>query len=247
MFEGHTISVVLPAYNEEQGIGRAVQDFLATRVVDEVVVVDNNSRDRTAEEARKAGGRVVAETAQGYGNAIRRGLREATGAYVVVCEPDGTFQAADIHKLLAYAGEFDMVLGTRTSTTLIWHGANMGLFLKWGNWAVGKMMELLFNGPSLTDVGCTFRLIRREPLRRIQEQFTVGASHFSPEMMLTAIVNGLRIVEIPVNYGARVGESKITGDKIRAFRLGCRMIGLISWRWLKWQLGLLPARRPVDR
>ncbi len=230
MWKGQKVSVVLPAFNEEGNIGKAAADFLALGLVDEVLVVDNNSTDATAERARAAGARVVTETKQGYGNAIRRGLREAGGELIAVCEPDGTFSADDMPKLLSYIGEFDMVLGSRTSRELLTRGANMGLFLKWGNWAVAKLLEFLFNGPSLTDVGCTYRMIHKEALAKIQDKFRVGASHFSPEMMLTAISSGLRVVEIPLHYGPRIGESKITGDPKKAFILGMRMIWLILCR-----------------
>ncbi len=230
MWKTFRISVVFPAYNEEPSIAKAIADFRELGVVDEIVVVDNNSRDRTAAEAAAAGARVITETQQGYGCAIRRGLREASGDLIVVCEPDGTFQAKDLWKFLAYCEEFDFVLGTRTSKALIWNGANMGYFLKWGNWAVGKLLEFLYNGPSLTDVGCTYRLIHREALLKIQDRLRVRASHFSPEMMLVAIKNGLSTVEIPVHYRPRVGVSKITGNKLRAFSLGLKMIALILGR-----------------
>ena len=74
MYGEHSVSIVLPAYNEEHNIRRAVDDFFETGVVDEVVVVDNNSRDRTAEETRLTRARLVTETKQGYGHALRRGL-----------------------------------------------------------------------------------------------------------------------------------------------------------------------------
>ena len=234
--DGKTVSVVFPAYNEAANIARAVRDFLAVAAVDEVLVVDNNSRDGTGDLAREAGARVVVETRQGYGNALRRGLREATGDYIVLAEPDGTFVAKDVVKLLAYADELDMVMGTRTTRELIWEQANMGWFLRVGNWAVAKLLQLLFDGPSLSDCGCTLRLIRREAAARIVDQLTVGGSHFLPEMVVLALLNGLRIVEVPVNYRGRVGESKITGSRVTALKVGGRMIGLIldyrlkSWR-----------------
>ena len=124
-------------------------------MVDEVVVVDNNSRDRTADEAARTPARIVRETAQGYGHALRRGLREATSDLIILAEPDGTFVGRDIVKLLAYADDFDMVCGTRTTRELIWEQANMGWFLRVGNWAVAKMVQVLYGGPSLTDCGCT--------------------------------------------------------------------------------------------
>jgi glycosyltransferase involved in cell wall biosynthesis len=234
--DGHTVSVVFPAYNEAANIARAVHDFLSISAVDEVLVVDNNSRDGTGDLARKAGARVILETKQGYGNALRRGLREATGEYIVLAEPDGTFVAKDVVKLLAYADELDMVMGTRTTRELIWEQANMGWFLRVGNWAVAKLLQLLFDGPSLSDCGCTLRLIRREAAQKIAPQLTVGGSHFLPEMVILALLNGLRIVEVPVNYRARVGESKITGSRVTTLKVGGRMIGLIlSYRLQRWR------------
>ena len=96
MWNARTVSIVLPAYNEEQYIRPAVEDFFVDGVVDEVIVVDNNSRDRTAEEAAGTRARVVSETAQGYGHALRRGLREASGDLVIMAEPDGTFVGRDV-------------------------------------------------------------------------------------------------------------------------------------------------------
>src|SRR5919197_5759925 len=212
MWNGKTVSVVFPAYNEAENIAQAVRDFAAFEAVDEVVVVDNNSRDGTAELAAAAGARVVPEARQGYGYALRRGLAEARGAYVVMAEPDGTFVAQDMLKLLSYADEFDMVLGTRTTRELIWSQANMGWFLRVGNVAVAKLLQALFGGPSLSDCGCTMRLIRREAAARLNDRLTVGSSHFLPEMVVLALLDGLRVIEVPVNYRSRLGESKITGS-----------------------------------
>ena len=227
MYGSRTISVVLPAYNEEQYIRAAVEDFLSTGVVDEVVVVDNNSRDRTAEEAGRTPARIVRETAQGYGHALRRGLREASSDLIILAEPDGTFVGRDIVKLLAYADDFDMVCGTRTTRELIWEQANMGWFLRVGNWAVAKMVQVLYGGPSLTDCGCTMRLIHRTALARIADDLTVGGSHFLPEMVILALKRRLKVIEVPVNYRGRVGESKITGNLKGTLSTGFRMIGLI--------------------
>lgn len=227
MWDGRQVSIVFPAYNEEAGIAAAVRDFLACEAVDEVVVVDNNSRDRTAELAAEAGARVVTETRQGYGYALRRGLREARGEYVVLSEPDGTFVGRDVLKLLAYAADFDMVMGTRTTQELIWREANMGWFLRLGNVVVAKLLQYLFDGPSLSDCGCTMRLIRREAAAPMHDRLTVGSSHFLPEMVVLALLDGLRVIEVPVNYRGRLGQSKITGSFKTTLRVGFNMIGLI--------------------
>jgi hypothetical protein len=119
------------------------------------------------------------------------------------------------------------VFGSRTSKSCIWEGSNMGSFLRYGNWAVGKLLEYVHNGPCLTDVGCTYKLFRREALQHLMPMFTVGRSHFSPELMILAIRSHLDCVEIPVHYGPRTGTSKITGTFWKAFRLGLRMIAMI--------------------
>lgn len=227
MYHQKTVSVVMPAYNEAKGITTVVKGFKKMPFVDEVVVANNNSKDDTAALAKKAGARVVTEMVPGYGSACQRALREAKGDLIILVESDDTFDPKDIEKFLAYADEFDLVMGTRTSKALIWSGSNMGIFLKYGNWFVGKVLEFLHNGPSLTDVGCTYRLIRKEALQKIQGKFTVKESHFLPEMTILALKKGLRVVEIPVNYKKRMGESKITGTTWKAFRLGIRMIGFI--------------------
>ena len=146
---------------------------------------------------------------------------------LVLAEPDGTFIGKDVLKLLAYADDFDLVLGTRTTRELIWHGANMGWQLRWGNWIVAKLLQVLFDGPSLSDCGCTLRLIRRAAAQRMLRRFTVGGSHFLPEMVCLALLLGLRIVEVPVNYRRRVGDSKITGSTAAALGVGARMIALV--------------------
>ena len=227
MYGNKSVSLVLPAYNEEQYIRAAVEDFARSGVIDEIVVVDNNSRDRTAEEARMTTARVVQETAQGYGHALRRGLREATGDIIIMAEPDGTFIGRDVLKLLAYSEDFDMVCGTRTTRELVWAQANMGWFLRIGNWVVAKMLQLLHDGPSLSDCGCTLRLMHRKALQQIQDDLTVGGSHFLPEMVILGLRKKLAIIEVPVNYRGRIGESKITGSMKGTLKTGFRMIGLI--------------------
>ena len=228
MWNKKTVSVVLPAYNEEQSIRDSVDSFFATKVVDEVVVVNNNSKDRTVEEAQKTRATIVHELTQGYGAALTRGLNEASGDYIILAEPDGTFDSNDVMKLLSYADDFDMVCGTRTTRELIWAEANMGWFLRLGNIVVAKWMELLHNTCSLSDCGCTLRLIHRAALQRFLPYFTVTGSHFLPEMVILARKCGLRIVEIPVNYMGRRGTSKITGTVRGTWATGINMIKVIT-------------------
>jgi len=146
---------------------------------------------------------------------------------IVLAEPDGTFLPADVRKLLVFSDECDAVFGTRTTRELIWHGANMEWFLRWGNWAVAKGVEALFNTSHLSDVGCTYRLFTREVAELVAEQMRIGGNHAGPEMMLITITNGARFVEIPVNYLPRVGSSSATGSPLAAIAIGLRMIEMI--------------------
>lgn len=228
MFRGKRVSLILPTYNEKDSIAKVILDFAALDVVDEILVINNNAAPGTSEEVAKTTAREIFEPEQGYGAAIQRGFREATGDLIVVCEPDDTFVASDIFKLLEFSTDVDIVYGSRTVANFIWEGANMGKFLKWGNWAVAKMMEVLFNTNSLSDVGCTYRVITRPALERITPHFRVKSNFFGPEMMLLGYQHRIPSVQIPVNYKERVGESSVTGDLTKAFKLGVQMILLIS-------------------
>jgi len=227
MWNGQKVSVIFPTFNEKDSIRDAIEDFFAEGHVDEIIVVNNNAAEGTSEEVAKTAAVEVMEPRQGYGAAIQRGLKEATGDLLIISEPDGTFLGRDVLKLLAYSEDFDVVLGTRTSKELIWHGANMGLFLKYGNVFVAKLTEFLFNSTILTDVGCTMRLIRRNVYERIAPLFTSDGSDFGLETMLIIIKSGIPFMEVPLNYRQRVGQSSVTGSKAKALRLGLRMIGRV--------------------
>jgi glycosyltransferase involved in cell wall biosynthesis len=233
MWNGKKVSVIFPTYNEKDSIRAAIEDFFASGYVDEIIVVNNNAAPGTDDEVRPTNARLVHETAQGYGRAIWRGLAEAEGDLLIISEPDGTFSGRDVVKLLAYSDDVPVVFGTRTAREFVWEGANMGIFLKWGNYAVGKLMEFLFNTTFLSDVGCTMRLLHRHAYEATRPYFSVGGSAFGPQMMMLLILKGFPFVEIPVNYGKRVGVSSVTGSKVKAFFLGTEMIRMI----LKYRLG----------
>ena len=207
MWMGKSLSVVLPTYNEKDSIAQCIREFEALEEVDEVIVVNNNAAAGTSEEVATTGAREVLESTQGYGAAIKRGMREATGDLIVICEPDGTFNPADLHKLLAFLPECDLVIGSRTVQNFIWDGANMGWFIRWGNWGVAKLIEVGYNTAYLSDVGCTFRVMTKELAGRILDRSTLDGSAYGLEMLLISIIVKARIVQVPVNYQPRVGTS----------------------------------------
>ena len=222
--------MIFPTYNEKDSIRQAILDVRATGLADEVIVVNNNAAAGTSEEVAGTGALEIHEVQQGYGNALLRGIDHTSAELIVLSEPDGTFSGNDLIKLLAYSDDVPVVFGTRTSREFIWKGANMGRFLRWGNWAVAKMTELLFNTTILTDMGCTLRLFHGDALRAMRPHLTIGGSHFGPQLLLEAIAHGIPFVEIPVNYRSRVGESSVTGSLWKAFWLGMRMIALV-WEY----------------
>jgi glycosyltransferase involved in cell wall biosynthesis len=230
MWETRTVTVVFPAYNEAGNIRRAVDDFFGSGVVDEIIVVDNNSTDATGAETMLTRARLVRESNQGYGAALRRGLAEAKGDLIVLAEPDGTFAGKDVTTLLQESRDFEMVCGTRTNPAFIVAGARMGPSIRWGNVVVARLMSLLYATCRLTDCGCTLRLVRRDALDRFLGDLKVDSSHFLPEMIIAASLKGVTMVEVPVSYGPRVGESKITGTLRGAITTGARMVGLILSR-----------------
>ena len=254
MWNGKRVSVILPTYNEKDSIAACIEGFLRQPFVDEVIVVDNNAAAGTREEVGRTGARLIEEKRQGYGWAIQAGLRATRGDLIAVCEPDGTFVPEDLEKLLVYTRDFDIVFGSRTLGWMIWEQANMGWFLRLGNIVVAKLIQVLFNCRSFSDVGCTYRVLSREASDFLLPHYRVGGSHFGPEMMLRSLIGGCRTVQIPVNYRARVGVSSVTGSRPKAIGLGVRMIALIfEYRigsWLGRPRYTLPhlraSRRPDD-
>ena len=229
MYKNKKISVVIGTYNEADSIRSVIDGFFATGFVDEVIAVDNNALGNTKEEIEKTKARRVVETKQGYGYAYMRGLREATGDLIVMTEVDGTFDPNDIHKFLLYSNDFPVVFGTRTSRASIWSGAFMPFPVRFGNWAVAKLLEVIHNGPTLTDVGCTYKLISRQALEKIFPLFplSAGDGKFSPEFMIWTIKKGFVPIEIPVMFKPRVGDSMYTGSVWKAAKLGFKMVPMI--------------------
>lgn len=227
MWDNKSVSVVLMTYAEKDSIRKVIEDFYDTGVVDEVLVVNNNAQAGTDAEVAATPARQVFESRQGYGFATRRGLEDAIGDLVVLAEPDGTFLAEDIFKLLIYSDQFDAVFGTRTHQQMIWSGANMGWLLRTGNIVVARFIRLLYHSASMTDVGCTYRLFSRRAIDEILPLLRIGGSQLGPELVVRTVLSGFRHVEVPVNYLSRVGESSVTGDLRKAMILGVQMVRLV--------------------
>jgi hypothetical protein len=236
--EDKDVVVALTAYNDEASIGQAVADFRGCPSVRKVIVVDNNSKDKTAEVARKAGADVVIEELPGYGRCVYRCFEELlkTGSpLVVLCEGDMTFRGRDIEKLLAYIDHAHVVNGTRIAEQLREYSTQLSTFMFYGNFFVGKLLELKHLGRgTFTDVGTTYKLLRRDSLERLMPLLNPAINlEFNAHFLDVALQSGERLVECPITFHARVGRSKGGNvDNFRALRVGLRMIwGLCAgWR-----------------
>lgn len=231
------VVVALTAYNDEKSIGLAVADFVSHPLVKRVIVVDNNSRDRTSEAAMEAGARVVVEKEPGYGRCVYRCFKEALsedGELIVLCEGDMTFRAGDIDKLLAYVDHADVVNGTRIVEQLRDYSTQLSTFMYYGNFFVGKLLELKHLGRgTFTDIGTTYKLLRRDSLVRLMPQLNPAVNmEFNAHFLDTALGSGEKLVECPITFHPRVGVSK--GGNVnnwRALKVGLRMILGLCFGW----------------
>jgi dTDP-glucose pyrophosphorylase len=233
-FGDYSISLIIPAFNEESSIGYVINDF--SEHVDEILVVDNSSTDNTAGLARELGARVETVRLKGYGDAIKYGLDNAKGEILVIVEADYSFRSRDLHKILEYLKDADMVMGTRTTREMIEQGANMRGLIRWGNVFVAKLVELLWWGqePRFTDVGCTYRAVWRDSYLKFRDRLTGTGPEFSLEMMIEALRARQRVLEIPISYYARVGGvSKHSGSLRKVARTALRMLAKIVSRRFK--------------
>jgi Glycosyl transferase family 2 len=223
------VHVALTCYNDQLSIGASVREFKESPVVSKVIVVDNNSRDRSREVAEEAGAHaVVLEVRPGYGSCCMRALHEGASGdadVVVLCEGDMTFTARDVPKLLAYLENCDLVLGTRATQELRDRGTQMDWLINPFNQIVAKLHQFRFFGTRLTDVGCTYRAMRVDAYRRLAPKLAVEASHFSPHMFIEALKLDMRVIEVPIFFRRRVGVSKGVGNnKFKAAKVALAML-----------------------
>jgi hypothetical protein len=238
MWNGRTVSVIIPAYNEEATVREIIEEVYRDAPVDEVLVVNNNSTDRTEEEVGKTRAKILFEGRAGYGFALRKGLENATGDFIVLFDADGNFAAADIQKLLVYTDCFDLVKGTRARRELVEEGV-YSPFLSWlvivANVFVSKFQQVLFRGPVLTDAGCTLRLLKHEDVRMLLPLVTVGGAHFLVDLMNLAMIAKVRIIEVPVRFTKRRGGYSKHGAFTGLAGIAIRMVRhSLQQRLLAW-------------
>jgi len=221
------LSVIIPAFNEEQAIGEVVRAVPKDRIHD-VVVVDNGSTDNTASQASLAGARVVFEPRPGYGSACLAGAQASADADLLVFL-DGD-RSDDPRQLEMVAGPVmddraDLVIGSRIKGIL--EKGAMPLHGRLGNRLIVSILRLLY-GANISDIG-SFRAIKSKTLFSLKmEQMTYG---WPVEMVVKGARQGLRIQSVPIHYRRRIGKSKVTGT-IRGTILATYYMFLVPLKYL---------------
>jgi hypothetical protein len=222
------LSVVIPAYNEEDGIGQIVERVLATgpalqdcAAALELIVVDDGSRDRTAEIVRQYPDVLLVQhpTNYGYGAALKTGFARATGQWLGFLDADGTYPPEHFPALLRAGRDqaADLVIGSRMAGA----ESQMPTSRRVGNLFFAALVSLIGNR-RISDSASGMRLIRREALARLYP--LPDGLNFTPVMSTRAIHETLSMIEVPIPYSERVGRSKLTivGD-------GTRFLQSIVW------------------
>jgi rSAM/selenodomain-associated transferase 1 len=198
--------VVIPVFNEEAAIGHVVAD-VPREIVDEIIVVDGGSRDRTVEVAREAGARVIVERRRGYGRACASGVQAARSEILAFLDGDGADDSAVLGELVALVahGKADLALGARSRMEAGALPAHAVL----GNRIAAGLIGARWGQP-ITDLP-SFKVIRRERLLALN--MTEATYGWTIEMLVKAARSGYRLAEVPLAYRRRMGgESKVSGN-----------------------------------
>ena len=218
-----SVSVIIPALNEEEPIADVVRECLMTSIPGEIIVVDNGSTDGTAERARESGAKVVSEQRPGYGRACLAGIRARApkSEIVVFLDGDGSDCPEFMNQLVdpIVAGTHDFVIGSRTRGQR--EPGSMNFQQIFAGRLAGWLMSILY-GVRYTDM-CPFRAIKRDALEKLSmKEETYG---WNLEMQMKAARAHLRILEVPVNHRCRSGGvSKVSGTLRGTIVAGARII-----------------------
>lgn len=226
MYNKKTVCIVMPAFNEENSISKFIKDTKKLGVFDEIIAVNNNSTDRTKKLILENKVSYLFEKKKGFGASLKKGLDNAKSDLIIICEPDGSFKISDSMKLLKLSKKFDAVFTTRTYS-------NMNFYLKYGNRLYAKILNLLFKSPKLTDVGSSFRLFKRLDYNKFKKKLRYYGPEFQLELTISLVNQNLRIIEIPIYYGQRIGKSNYTGNFYSSLKVAISFTKVVLLKFFK--------------
>lgn len=221
------VSVIIPAFNEENGIGEVIKE-IPLELVSEVVVINNASTDNTEKIARDAGATVLRESTRGYGRACLKGIdylkkKGVKPSIVIFLDADHSDYPEEMRELIKpiLEDKADLVIGSRALGQK--ESGSMTPQQIFGNWLATRLLRVLYK-VTFTDLG-PFRAIRYDSLILLDMQDkTYG---WTVEMQLKAAKMGLRCLEVPVSYRKRIGFSKISGTVKGTIMAGVKIISTI--------------------
>tara|TARA_B100000795_G_scaffold269191_1_gene257893 strand:- start:2901 stop:3584 length:684 start_codon:yes stop_codon:yes gene_type:complete len=226
MFKNKILSLILPAYNEGLNISNFINDVKKLNIVDQIICVDNNSTDNTEQEIKKNDVIYLNAEKQGFGAAVKKGLRNCKSDLILICEPDGSFQAKDFLKLLNMIDDYDAVFTSRTSSM-------KNFYLKYGNFIYAKILSFIFKGPEITDVGSSLRLFKKKDL----DIFIKSLKSDGPELQMELTINlfklNIKIIEIDIDYFNRLGVSNYTGNFIGSLKVALKFTKIVLFKLFK--------------
>ena len=220
-----SITVIIPAFNEEASIGKVIAEI--PNIVSEIIVVNNNSTDNTSEIAKNAGATLLFQPKAGYGNACLKGMEyiseeDIKPEIIVFLDGDYSDYPSELTKIVApiLEDDIDFVVGARVKA--LREAGSMTFPQRFGNALATKLMKIFFNS-KFTDLG-PFRAIKYEKLRALNmEDKTYG---WTVEMQLKVLKKKFTYAEVPVKYKNRIGTSKVSGTVKGAIFAG---IKILSW------------------
>ncbi|MEM2918879.1 MAG: glycosyltransferase family 2 protein [Candidatus Altiarchaeota archaeon] len=199
------ISVIIPAYNEEESVGETIKRIQEVNSEYEIIVVDDGSRDKTIEIAKNSGAKVFKfKKNQGKGAAFRKGIQESSGDIIVQIDADSQFLPEEIPKLIKplIEGEADITFGSRFLPDSSVEKGSLSFRNRIAN-IVDSFLASFFSGIKITDVQAGFKAFTRDALDKIN--FQENSFAYEPEIAILAGKRKLRVKEVPVSYKVRKG------------------------------------------
>jgi glycosyltransferase involved in cell wall biosynthesis len=225
------VNVIIPALNEENAVGKVIEE-IPNHLVEEVIVIDNGSKDSTFDVAKKAGATALLEPVSGYGRACLKGMdyiskKETKPDIIVFLDGDYSDYPAQIDLLIdpIIKGQAEFVIGSRALG--IKEKGSMTPQQIFGNWLASFLMKILY-GIRYTDLG-PFRAIKYSSLLELDmKDKNYG---WTVEMQIKAAKKNLKIMEVPIDYRKRIGVSKVSGTLKGTIMAGYKII-LTIFRYL---------------